>query len=67
MEGLPERIGELEAAIGELHQVMADPAFYRQDPAAIVSANGKLQALDKDLIEAYERWEMLETLRAQGK
>ena len=30
LEALPERIEALEAELGELHQLMADPAFYRQ-------------------------------------
>jgi ATP-binding cassette subfamily F protein uup len=67
LEALPERIGAIEAQVGELHEAMSDPAFYRQDPAAIVSANTRLQALEKDLADAYGRWEVLETLSAQGK
>ena len=46
---------------------MADPAFYRQDPSEIVKANARLQSLEKELAEAYRRWEVLETLRAQSK
>ena len=46
---------------------MADPAFYRQDPAEIVEANARLQSLENDLAEAYGRWETLEALLAQGK
>ena len=45
---------------------MADPAFYRQDPAEIVKAKARLQSLEKDVAEAYQRWEELETLREQG-
>ena len=67
MEALPERIEALEAELGELHQAMADPAFYRQDPAEIVKTNARLQSLEKDLAEAYQRWEVLETLRMQGR
>jgi ABC transport system ATP-binding/permease protein len=47
--------------------VMADPAFYRQNPAEIVGTNAHLQSLEKDLAEAYHRWEFLETSLAQGK
>ena len=46
----------LEAQLGEVHRAMADPAFYRQDPAAIIGANTRLQSLEKDLAEAYQRW-----------
>ncbi len=67
LEGLPERIASLEAELGELHQTMAAPAFYRQTPTEIVAVNARLQAFEKDLAAAYERWEILETLLAQGK
>ena len=67
LEALPEGIAALEAQLGELHGAMADPAFYRQDPAEIIRTNTRLQSLEKDLAEAYQRWEELETLLAQGK
>ncbi len=67
LEALPERIAAMEAQLAELHQVMADPAFYRQDPAEIVAKNACLQSLEKDITEAYHRWELLETLLAQSK
>jgi ATP-binding cassette subfamily F protein uup len=67
LEALPDRIGALEAQLGELHRAMADPAFYRQDPAEIISTNARLQTLETDLAEAYQRWEILEAVFAQGK
>jgi ATP-binding cassette subfamily F protein uup len=67
LEALPEQIGAFEAQMGELHRAMADPAFYRQDPAEIVSTNTRLQSLEKDLAAAYQRWEVLETLLAESK
>jgi ATP-binding cassette subfamily F protein uup len=67
LEALPERIGALEVQMGELHRAMADPAFYRQAPAGIVSTNAHLQSLEKDLAAAYQRWEVLETLLAESK
>jgi ATP-binding cassette subfamily F protein uup len=67
LKNLPDRIGALDAQLAELHRAMADPAFYRQGPAGIVNVNTRLQSLEKDLAEAYQRWEVLETLLAQGK
>ncbi len=67
LEALPERIDVLEAQLGEVHRAMAEPAFYRQDPAEIVRTNTRLQSLETDLAEAYQRWEVLEALLAQGK
>ena len=40
---------------------MADPAFYRQDPAEIIKAKSELQSLERDIAEAYRRWEELES------
>jgi ATP-binding cassette subfamily F protein uup len=61
LEALPARIEELEAALSELHQVMAAPAFYRQPPAEIVQTKTRSQALETELAEAYQRWEQLES------
>ena len=45
LDALPDRIADLETQLGELHRLMADPAFYRQEPAEIVNTNTRLQAL----------------------
>jgi ABC transport system ATP-binding/permease protein len=60
LEALPGRIEVLEAQLAELHQVMAEPAFYRQDPAEIVKTKSRLQLLEKETAAAYARWEELE-------
>jgi len=65
LEGLPDRIEALEAEVGQLHQAMAEPAFYRQDPAEIVKTNARLRSIENDLAEAYRRWEALEAQQAQ--
>jgi ATP-binding cassette subfamily F protein uup len=67
LDALPERIAELESQLSDLHQTMADPAFYRRDSAEIIATTARVQALEKTLAETYERWEVLETLLAQGK
>jgi ATP-binding cassette subfamily F protein uup len=63
LESLPKHIEALEAQLGELHQVMADPSFYRRAAAQIVEAKTRLQALEKDVAGAYRRWEELEAVR----
>ena len=67
LEGLPQRIEEIELQVGELHAAISDPAFYRQDASEIVKTNARRQSLEKDLADAYARWEVLESLRAQGR
>ncbi len=64
LESLPRRIEELEAKIDTLHQVMANPAFYQQAGAQIAEAQQQLQTAEKQLHEAYARWEELESAGA---
>lgn len=66
LEALPERIASLEADLSKWHETMANPAFYRRDPAELAKAKAELQSLEKEIAEAYNRWEELETLREQG-
>jgi hypothetical protein len=56
------RIEALDAARAELHDAMADPAFYRQDGGAIANAQARLEAIEGELASAYERWEASEAL-----
>jgi ATP-binding cassette subfamily F protein uup len=62
LESLPARIESLETEIRELHEAMADPAFYRRDSSAIVVTKTKLEELERVLATTYERWESLEDL-----
>jgi len=39
---------------------MADPEFFRQDPATISAATSELEQLTAKLESAYGRWEELE-------
>ena len=66
LEALPERIEALEAELAKLHQLTADPAFYRSAPAEIVSVRGRLQSLQGEIAETYRRWEELEDCRLAG-
>jgi ATP-binding cassette subfamily F protein uup len=60
LEELPLRIEALEASCQQWHETMANPAFYQQDKAVIADARGQLEALERELAEAYRRWEELE-------
>ncbi len=62
LETLPRRIEELERKQRELHDTMADPAFYQQDRQSIVEKAAELETVDQQLAEAYERWEELECI-----
>jgi ATP-binding cassette subfamily F protein uup len=60
LELLPARIESLEADIATRTQAMHDPAFFKQDSAAITTANQTLAALQAELDAAYARWQELE-------
>jgi ATP-binding cassette subfamily F protein uup len=67
LQALPQRIEALEAELAELHQRVADPAFYRQAPAEIIRVKSRIQSLQSDVAEAYRRWEDLETTFTQSE
>jgi len=60
LELLPARIELLETQIAARTQAMHDPAFFKQDAAAITASNQSLAALQADLDAAYARWQELD-------
>ena len=60
LEALPARIEALETDLAAMNARLEDPAFYRQDSAAIVAANAEMAAKQGELDEAYARWQALE-------
>jgi len=60
LESLPGRIEELEVRQSELHDLMADPAFYQAEGRRMAAANQELSAVMAELAQIYERWEELE-------
>lgn len=62
LEKLPEQIESTEAEIAELHEAMADPAFYQKSKEEIAASQKRLADLESALKQNYERWEELEML-----
>ncbi|NBF39144.1 MAG: ATP-binding cassette domain-containing protein [Spirochaetes bacterium] len=72
LEALPDRIAELEAEQAELHERLQDPALYRGDAgteagtedagSAVRELTERLAALEKEIADAYRRWEELESV-----
>jgi ATP-binding cassette subfamily F protein uup len=63
LELLPRHIEELEAEQQKIHASMADPAFYRESGDKVAATKVRLEALEKELAEAYKRWEELEAVK----
>jgi ATP-binding cassette subfamily F protein uup len=61
LEALPERIEALEAEQAELQMRMGDGDFYRQPKEEITTALQRLDMLEKELANCYQRWLDLET------
>ena len=62
LAGLPKKIEQLEAAIAELHQTMAQADFYKQPGDVLAREQARLQEMETDLTNSYARWEELESL-----
>ena len=63
LDGLPDLIGKLEDEQKLLHTTLSDPGFYRSGGDGVAELKGRLAALERELGEAYGRWEDLESLR----
>jgi ATP-binding cassette subfamily F protein uup len=60
LEALPKKIETLEEKQAELHDTISQPAFYQQAADLVAKTQDELTALEAELEQAYERWEMLE-------
>jgi ATP-binding cassette subfamily F protein uup len=63
LESLPELIGKLEEELDAVHRALADPEFYRTAGEEVGRRTARLAELEKELEEAYRRWEELEAIR----
>jgi ATP-binding cassette subfamily F protein uup len=66
LEGLPARMRKLEAEIGKLREILADPGLYARDHARFAKASEMLAKAEAGLAEAEERWLELEMLREEA-
>ncbi len=62
LEALPSRIEELEWEQKKLCSLLADPNFYKREPADIAEARARSEVVASLLVEAFRRWEELEDL-----
>ncbi len=60
LEELPGRIEALEAQIAGFTAKMAEPGYFQRDAAAVTADNAALAAAQRQLDDAYARWEALE-------
>jgi ABC transport system ATP-binding/permease protein len=61
LEELPKRIEMLEAEQSQLTVQMEAPAFYQQESEKITAAVNRLEEIQKELSQAYQRWDELDS------
>ena len=59
LDGLPEHIAALEAEQKQVQAELADPKLYASDTAKAVQLHARDQAIESELMQALERWELL--------
>jgi len=63
LEELPVQIDEMEAKQGTVNDKISDAKFYQQEQDAINIVLGELAQIEKDLAQAYKRWNELEAMQ----
>ncbi len=64
LDALPGRIAALEAEQQTLNARVIAPAFYSESTEAIHLALARVETLQAELLDAYARWDELESMRA---
>jgi ABC transport system ATP-binding/permease protein len=57
---LPEKIDALETQLHELQTLANQPNFYRQSPEQSTKIINKINEIENNLTELYQRWQLLE-------
>ncbi|MBL8535149.1 MAG: ATP-binding cassette domain-containing protein [Betaproteobacteria bacterium] len=60
LEALPGRIESMESELAELSTVLADGEVYRTDPGRVKQSQERYAQLEREIAEAYARWQDLE-------
>jgi ATP-binding cassette subfamily F protein uup len=63
LDALPSRIEQLETEQRDLNVRVGSPAFYKEGAESIKAVMSRLEAIEQELLAAYERWHDLERRR----
>jgi ATP-binding cassette subfamily F protein uup len=63
LDTLPARIEAMEAEVKAIEAQLASPGFYREPAETLRRTTDRLERLQADLQQAYERWHELESAR----
>jgi ATP-binding cassette subfamily F protein uup len=62
LEQLPELIEQLETRQSALTEMVNQPDFYKQEQQTVSQTLAELEQVNQDLEQAYQRWEILDSL-----
>ncbi len=62
LESIPQLITDKENRVNEIHAILSDPAFYRENSARVPEIKAELEMLEHDLETLLMRWEELESI-----
>ena len=60
LDTLPARIEALEIELEDLQGALGDPELYRTSPEKVTELGARMQQVEQELAQAYQRWEALE-------
>ncbi len=63
LEELPLRIEYLEKERDDLFGMLSDPEFYQKEESRVPETKARLEELEKEITQTYERWEFLDAIR----
>lgn len=63
LAALTEKIEKFESEREEIYTLMSDNSFYQKNPAEIAKIKSRLDALEDELLESFQRWEELESVK----
>jgi ABC transport system ATP-binding/permease protein len=61
LDGLPDRIAKLEEEQAALNAMLSDPEYYKKPVTETKRVQERIGAIEDELMEALERWEMFES------
>ncbi len=64
LDGLPQRIEELESELHTIQTQLSDPELYRTQGEKVAVLQQEISRVQTELEQAYERWETLESNKA---
>jgi ATP-binding cassette subfamily F protein uup len=66
LDGLPKKIEEMEQTLSELQQQLSDPELYRTQGEQVARLQQQVTGVQEQLDQAYERWEILESMQSES-